>query len=636
MSVNRLTGMVSGMDTDKMVKELIKAEQTRVDKVYQEQTYKTWEQDAYRDALKKIKAFSDTYFDVLKPESNMRSASMFSKFTSTVTLNGTSSDILSVIGSEKITSFEHKVDSITQLATKDTYNGSDMNLSGIKSKVLDFGSGVPPTSLKFTMSVDGVSKNIELDMATGYSGGAVDTAEKLASALNAKISTAFGSNFGTIASAADGKVQFDFTGTNVRLFQTSGDTTASMTWLGVASGTSNVDYLAKNVGDMLGLTETDLGNMKINGKSLKDMGVKITSTLSEMTKIIGDDSVAKATLKYNAVDDTFVLSATNEGSANNLDISSDLGTKLKLNLLPAQHKEGKNAILSIDGTTIIKSSNTFAVDGLTYTLNKEYTPATAAPIDIKLKTDTTSIVDKIKGFVETYNALILDLNTKISDKKNRNYLPLTEEQKSVMTTEQIKVWEDKSKVGVLRSSTEITNLLANMRRAVYETVEGAGISMNDIGISASSNYKENGKLILDETKLKTAIETKYSQVVKLFTASSDKEYMDYPNASERYRESGVGVRFHDIMQDAIRITRNNDGKKGSIVEKAGMEGDVSYYTNEITTKLTDYTKRINDLKVKLYDKQEYYYNMFAKMEQSLSKMNSQSSWITQQMGGSSS
>lgn len=45
---NRMTGLVSGMDTDSIVTSLLQAEQSKVDKIYRNKTKMEWKQEAYQ------------------------------------------------------------------------------------------------------------------------------------------------------------------------------------------------------------------------------------------------------------------------------------------------------------------------------------------------------------------------------------------------------------------------------------------------------------------------------------------------------------------------------------------------------------------------------------------------------------
>lgn len=74
----RVTGMMSGMDTESIIQELVAARQTKVDKVKKEQTKLEWKQDAWKELNTKIKKL---YNGAL---SNMRFESSFSKKTTKV------------------------------------------------------------------------------------------------------------------------------------------------------------------------------------------------------------------------------------------------------------------------------------------------------------------------------------------------------------------------------------------------------------------------------------------------------------------------------------------------------------------------------------------------------------------------
>ena len=49
------------------------------------------------------------------------------------------------------------------------------------------------------------------------------------------------------------------------------------------------------------------------------------------------------------------------------------------------------------------------------------------------------------------------------------------------------------------------------------------IALSKMGISFSKNYLDNGKLVIDETKLREAISSDPNQVYELFAADGDKD-----------------------------------------------------------------------------------------------------------------
>jgi len=67
-----------------------------------------------------------------------------------------------------------------------------------------------------------------------------------------------------------------------------------------------------------------------------------------------------------------------------------------------------------------------------------------------------------------------------------------------------------------------------------------------------------------------------------------------------------------------------------LLEKAGIAGDLTEYDNLIVNEIKAKETLIDEMLVKIYKKEEYYYSKFAAMEKMLDAMNSQSMWLTQQ------
>lgn len=622
MAINRITGF-SGFDVEGTVKKLMDVENLRLTKVKQSRQKDVWKQEAYRTIIDKLNSFKNDYFDVLKPDSNFTSASMFAKFSSTITSGGVANSAVSVSGTADLQNFNQQIDSIDQLAKKEVYRSSELDFEAITSGTLDFGS--KPAVFKVAMTIGSNTKTIEVDMS------AVNSATEFAAALNDKIddSTAFGAAFSNVVTVSGNTVKFKSPGNTISMIQQTGFET-SLPWMGAVSGVSTNDYKSKTIESALGITTDKLSTMTINGTSLASMGVLSTDTVAKMIQKVNLGTTA-GTLAYNTVGDKFSLTANKEGVANQMTLSDDLKSLLKLNA-PVAGEQAQDAKLTVDGVSIVKSENTFALNGATVTLNAVHT--TGTPIDIKFSVNTSGIKDKIKGFIESYNSVVSLIYEKRDEKIYRDFVPLTDEQKADMKEDDIKAWETKAKSGLLRNDSEVESVAMRMRQALQDTVEGAGLTLADIGITTSANYKENGKLVLsDESKLTSALENNYSSVVKLFTNESDKTYSDRDNTSERYNENGLSNRILDILKDAVRTTREGTDSKGSLIEIAGVKNDTSEITSRLSVKILDYEDRMATLIDYLAEKENSYYLQFSRLESALNKMNTQSSSLLSQLGG---
>lgn len=632
-STMRITGFTTGWDTDQMVEDMMKAETMKLDKVKQDLQYVEWQQEAYRDIISDIKSFQSTYFDVLSPSTNIASTTSFAKYNYDITSNGVSTSAVTISAGGSASTDPIVINEISQLATKDTWSGNTSGMAGIKSSGFDIAtlkSDLAGGDFEMTLAIGTDSEVITITNAELSS---VTTDEGFASLLNDKISEAFGTGYSSVASIQDGELNLSLAGSTLKVY-TYADNTTSLDSLGITSGASSADYTSKTLADLFGFSDADLAGFEINGVSID---LSSTDTYKEaMSKI--NLSNAGVTLSYDSLSDKFVLKSNKEGTVNNIDLEagtsaatffSGLFNVTDLSDPTLTHNEGQNAILTINDVEVVKSSNNFAIDGVAYTLNSTSTE----PINIGIDVDTDAIVDNITNFVNDYNDLISTLTSKLGETRDYDYDPLTDAQKEEMSDEEIEQWEEKAKAGILGNSSELSAMLYKLRNVMIDSVEGTGgLSMSAIGISTTS-YLDEGKLTIDEDKLRSALENNFDNVVKMFTQESDTEYLA-GDSSVRYQENGVGSRLEDIIKDYARTTRNSNGAKGILLEKAGTINDITEYNNELSDKIKDYESKIDDLQDYLDDKEESYYLMFSNMETALSQMQAQYSSLLSMFGGS--
>lgn len=381
------------------------------------------------------------------------------------------------------------------------------------------------------------------------------------------------------------------------------------------------------------------GKLKFTINSAEFSFDKSTS-LANMMNTINGNADAKVNIKYDETSDKFIITAKQLGAGENITIdaasqggsffgaagASGIGTG------DAATSDGLDAAVKIDDQTIKRSSNTFTVNGLTYNLLKAHTDPNTQKENVSLSLDTDSIYKNIKGFVDKYNEIINTINSKLVEKYDRDYQPLTEDQKTDMEADDIKKWEDKAKTGLLRNDPLLQDITYGMRRALSDSISGISGSLSSIGIT-TGDYSDKGKLTIDETKLKAAISNNPEAISELFTKQSDIQYsgtLTSEQRSKRYSEEGLANRISDILEDNIRTIKG----KGKLLEKAGIQGDITEFKSTIYDEITNYDKGIKSLLEKLSDKEDKYYAKFAAMEKAISKMNAQSNWLASQLGSS--
>jgi len=269
---------------------------------------------------------------------------------------------------------------------------------------------------------------------------------------------------------------------------------------------------------------------------------------------------------------------------------------------------GQNAIIKYNGALDVETSqNSYSLGGITF----NFVDKTDGPVQVSVDNDVDAAYNKIKEFVDKYNEIIEDVNGRLDEKVYRDYPPLTDAQKKEMSEDEIKLWEEKAKSGLLKGDSVLQNSLFSMRNAWYSNVETGGeyTHLAQIGITTSKDYLENGKLVIDEKQLKDALRENPENVYKLFSNS----------------EEGNSQGILQRLEKTVESTMDN------IYQKAGK----STYTNDqftIGKRLNDVQDRIDDFQDYLTEVEDRYWRQFSAMEQAISQLNQQSAYLMSNFG----
>ncbi len=508
----RIGGLATGMDIDKIVGDLMKAERMPLNKMEQEKTLLTWKRDAYRDVNKQLFELENMSFD-MKLQSTFNSKSTTSSDSSVATASATAD----------AGNGDYNIE-VTQVATA-AYNFSEGTLSKDGSPI------DPDATLE---SQEGNFKN-----AMNYGSFDLTTYDEN------------GSNTKSISVTKDMSLndvlgEINNSGLGVRAFyEKSSDKV-------MIERTTEGNYNPDDTGDFLG---AEIG---FNGQ---------TAPFLADTLAIKNGDNSTGTWKLNEKGGTDAKFTYN----NALDITS--------------HK------------------NEYTLNGVTFNFNDVGTST------VNVDNNVDSAVDKITKFVDKYNELIKNLNDQVNEQKNRDYKPLTEKQKETMEEKQIEMWEEQAKKGLLHSDSTIRSSLFEMRNEWYEEVETSGqfSQLSEIGIKTSSNYRDGGKLIIDEDKLRQKLTEDPESVSKLFVGEGDTE--------------GIADKLKTTLNETIQSVERKAGKASSVP---------SSYT--IGKNLVDLKDEMNAFQDRLNQIEDRYWSQFTQMEKAIQKMNSQSNYMMQQFG----
>lgn len=241
---------------------------------------------------------------------------------------------------------------------------------------------------------------------------------------------------------------------------------------------------------------------------------KIKASYSEMTgkftvetkdtgsntefKIVGEDGSSSKALDF--------LDLKTKNSSGNLVKFDENGAKGSNSEIEVSSKDGTfKKILS-------QESNTFTIDNIKYTVNS------TGSAEITSKQDASSVVQKMKTFVDDYNKIMDKIYDLVTEKKDSDYSPLTEAQKEEMSEDEIKDWEKKAKQGILRNDSEMRRFMDSMQNAIFGDKMNI---LNEMGISTAEDYNKRGQISLDESKFTEALENDSQKVYKAFAGGSN-------------------------------------------------------------------------------------------------------------------
>lgn len=363
--------------------------------------------------------------------------------------------------------------------------------------------------------------------------------------------------------------------------------------------------------------------ININGTAV---AVNSTDTANDLASRINNTAGLNVKANYDATLNRFFMYSTTSGGTAKIDLSAASNTagdaktvldSLKLSTAApttAAGNLGKDPVFKLDGVssaTLGIVSNEFSVSGVKYSLKGTGTASVA------VASDTDKVVANVKAFIASYNTMLGSINTEINEPKYKDYLPLTDEQKSAMKDSEITAWEAKSKSGTLYNNATLSKLSYSMRDNLSTAVAGLTgkyTSASSIGIT-TGEYSERGQLHLDdagEKKLRDALAADPQIVQKIFgTIGSSTS------------TNGVATRLTDSIQTALTQMKIDGGTSAAATTD---------YTSTMGKQINDYKKKLTEINKSLKTDENNYYLKFSRMETALTKINSQSSWLAQQLG----
>ncbi len=480
-------------------------------------------------------------------------------------------------------------------------------------------------SFNLQMVVGGVTSNIAINTTTTSLNDVINSINNIKDSNGVQLATA--------SIGEDGKISIKAAaGNNIDI---SGSDAAAKSFLSnqlkLTVAGDNIDDTGVSSSSAVGFSMSDVLTTSIAGLASGNFNLKISDGTTTRTVAINTAGKSMQTLlnDINALTDAngnqlakasfehgkFTLKAGVSGATLDLSGSDADALTFMSQTLKMTSQKGQDAQVRLDGVTMNQTNNKFTVNNVTYTAQGIGTSS------IAIQSDTEKIISSVKTFISDYNTMLASINTKTDETYDSNYLPLTDEQKTSMKDADISLWTTKAKTGILRRDSSLTTLSESMRNAFSRKIEGLTgtyTSASSIGISTGVDWTEKGKLYIDETKLRKALQEDPDVVYKIFGTVNDSKN----NSSA---SNGIAVQISGHLKTAA----------DSIVKQAGTS---STFTSDVTSALGKQNKalttKMTAMSKKLATMENQYYKQFSAMESALAKLNQQTTNLASMLGQS--
>ena len=248
------------------------------------------------------------------------------------------------------------------------------------------------------------------------------------------------------------------------------------------------------------------------------------------------------------------------------------------------NQTANDAQLQVDGINYTRSSNSFndVISGATMNL----TTTTSTPATVQFSLDTSTIVTNINNLVQAYNDA-------------HNIISAVTDPKSTLAT-----------YGATLVGDSTARMVQSKLRSLFSgssSTPGTNISaLWQIGISIDAS----GTMSVDSTKLNTALNSNYSDVVKMFTGNQ--------NGLSIYSSAPAG-----IAGDAVKALTNLVGSTGPLVSQ----------TNSANKLITGYQTDLTSLQTRMNQLLTRYQTQFSAMNSLVGTINAQKTSLKSSFDG---
>lgn len=395
--------------------------------------------------------------------------------------------------------------------------------------------------------------------------------------------------------------------------------------IAVESGADNLaDTLGIEEGKQITYTDKTGKSQTIQIGGTASDGVTVVNTMNDLMKAFKNIGL---NANYDEANQRIFLSAKSTGESHDFDLGGDVETLKALGFATADQlpaADAKKAASKVDGTSaklvlnnaeFVSDTNTFTINGATYTINHMPTDPDEE-ISVTTSTDYEGVYNLVKDMIKEYNDLVNEMSKFYNADAAKGYDPLTDEQKEAMTEKEIEAWEEKIKGGILSGDDTVYDVMMAMVNSVSSgiKVNGEEMHLSDFGISTLGYFDaeederyalhidgdiDDGITGTNTDKLKSMIAADPEAVTSFFTQFSQKLYQ------------GLYAKMGSTSLSSIYKVYND---------------------KQLKTEYEDWEKKIVEYEKQLTEMEDKYYDKFSAMETALAKLNSKQTAVSSMFG----
>ena len=229
----------------------------------------------------------------------------------------------------------------------------------------------------------------------------------------------------------------------------------------------------------------------------------------------------------------------------------------------ASENDATDASITIDGTTITRSDNSFndVIDNLSFSLLS--TTAVGETLTVSVQADTDLVKTAVTNFVDAYNAfrVFMSEQTEIGDD-------------GTATEDAVLSGSSALRTISARINAEVTQIIDGITTGNYDRLADIGLSFEDYEGDAETQATTN-ILVIDEAKLTSAVTANFDQVRTLF--EFDLTTND-PNVSVYERTNAL-----DVTSITLNINRTSDVYEATYLDENNISQTVSLAATSLSS-----------------------------------------------------